>query len=252
MSPYLRAFFAEAMKLRGTLALVMCIVAPITITLLNVVMIGSHDGTPAGMTPDAAWHGWIRNSYALWCLLMLPLFVTLEAALLAQLEHANRQWKHLLALPLPRSAHYLGKWVVLTLATTLATLMLALLCVLSGWTLHAWNPAFRLVGMPPLGYLLRMAMGIVLASGLIVAFHTWVSQRWRSFTVAVSVGIIATTVGLMMGQSTRYGHLFPWSLGAQLVAPNPLHLQEALLLGSVGGLLVLGLGLLDFSRLEID
>ena len=49
--------------------------------------------------PAAAWLMFARASSVLWVFLMLPLFVTLESALLAGLEHGERQWKHLLALP---------------------------------------------------------------------------------------------------------------------------------------------------------
>src|SRR5687768_8102979 len=100
MSPLLRALSAEALKLRGTLALWMCLIAPATVVALYVLQMTFMDyGKRPALPPADAWMMFAQSVLVLWALLMLPLFVTLESALLAGLEHANQQWKHLLALP---------------------------------------------------------------------------------------------------------------------------------------------------------
>ena len=51
------------------------------------------------------------NVLNLWAILALPLFITLETALLAQTEHSEKHWKHLFALAVPRWVYYAAKWL---------------------------------------------------------------------------------------------------------------------------------------------
>ena len=109
MNALSRALSAEMLKLRGTLALWMCLVAPATVAVLYMLQMTFMDWDKRPpMTGQEAWTMYAQAVLALWSILMLPLFLTLEAALLAGLEHGNQQWLHLLALPLPRGAHYLA------------------------------------------------------------------------------------------------------------------------------------------------
>ena len=60
------------------------------------------------------------------------------------------------------------------------------------------------------------------------------------FYVAVAVGMSATVVGFVLGQSERFGHWYPWSIPLQVVAVV------------LGGLSVTALGLLDYRRREFS
>ena len=125
-----RALAAESLKLRGTLALWMCFIAPATVVALYVLQFTFMDiAGRAALPPDQAWLAFTKSALTLWAFLMLPLFVTLESALLAGLEHANQQWRHLLALPVPKGVHYLAKQLALM---ALLALAMALLFVLAG------------------------------------------------------------------------------------------------------------------------
>lgn len=193
-----------------------------------------------------------QGAVGLWTFLMLPLFVTLQSALLAGLEHANQQWKHLLALPLPRDVHYLAKLLALAAMVLLAMTVLLLLTVLGGGLLGVLQPNFGIAGAPPWTFLLTRLPAIFAAALLIIALHTWIAIRWRSFTVAVSTGMIATVAGFLIGQSRSFGHLYPWSLPMQVLAGDGERLQYAVLAGLLGGTLVATLGLEDFLRREMD
>lgn len=246
----LRALHTEAIKLKGTLALWMCLIAPLTIVTLSVLLIGLNSNSRLPKDASAFWYSHVRSNYAFWGLLMLPLFVTLEAALLAQLEHANLRWKHLLALPVPRASHYLAKGVALALLVALATIAMMLLLPISAWALDALRPEYVPNGHVPIDVLLKMGASMWLAGLLMVAIHTWAAQRWSSFTVAVSIGITATVVGFLMSQSSRFAHWFPWSMPVQFAANGSEHLTFALTAGSLGGIVLLLLGAWGFARRE--
>ncbi len=251
MSALLRALSAERLKLRGTLALWMCLVAPAVVVLLYVLQL-CFARIPAhgGLDPAQAWLRFSQSVLALWLFLMLPLFVTLQAALLAGLEHGERQWKHLLALPLPRSAHYLAKLLALAAMLAAAFGLLLLLIPLGGLALMGLKPAFGLAGAPDWRWLLAMAGKAYAASLLLVALQTWVAVRWRSFTVAVAVGMSATVAGFLIGQSERFGHWYPWTMPLQVMAGEGRYASFVVVAGILGGIVAAALGLLDFLRRE--
>lgn len=72
------------------------------------------------------------------------------------------------------------------------------------------------------------------------------------FYVAVAVGMSATVVGFVLGQSERFGHWYPWSMPLQVFAGDGLHLRFVVVAGVLGGLLVTALGLLDYRRREFS
>ncbi|KGM57545.1 hypothetical protein N799_05670 [Lysobacter arseniciresistens ZS79] len=250
MTALLRALSAEALKLRGTLALWMCLVAPAAVVALITLKIASFEpGNRPMPAPEDAWFTFAQQTLVFWAFLMLPLFVTLQSALLAGLEHGNRQWKHLLALPLPRGAHYLAKQFALTATVTLAMASLLVLIPLGGWLLALLQPGSGIAGAPPWAFLATRIGACLVAALLIIALHHWISIRWRSFTVAVSVGMIASVGSILIGQSERFGHLYPWSIPAQVLAGRGgERIEMAMLIGLIGGLVVTGLGLWSFVR----
>ncbi|HET6587399.1 MAG TPA: ABC transporter permease [Oleiagrimonas sp.] len=250
MKAWWRAVRAEMLKLKHTLALWMVLVAPLAVVALIVIeWTLNSPSKPSTLTPVEAWQGLGRMFFTLWCLLMLPLFVTLQTALLAGLEHGNGQWKHLFALPVPRSVHYLGKLTVVVGMVVASYVLLFILTVPAGFVLMFTAPQMGIVGMPRLGGLVPPVAASLGASLLIATLQTWIALRWLSFTMAVAVGMVATVAGFIIGQS-HYGRFYPWTLPVQAFVKDGAHTGLALALGLVGGLLVAVLGLADFLRRE--
>ena len=253
MSAFMRALSAEAVKLRGTLALWMCVIAPATVAgLLVLQILLSADGRDIDAAPIDIWTGYALGTTQLWAYLMLPLFITLQSALLAGLEHGNQQWKHLLALPLPKGVHYLTKSAAMVAMLALAMLVLFALIPLGGWVIATLNPALAKGGSPPWSLMARNLSSCFAAAMLITAVHTWAAVRWRSFTVAVSLGMTATVIGFLAMQSDRYGFYFPWSMPAHATARDASHVGFVVITGLVGGALVTLAGVLDFVRRDVD
>ena len=253
MTALLRALDAERLKLRGTLAAWTCVIGPATVVALYVLQL-SVSRIPASYVadPTRAWLSYSQSVMVLWLFLMLPLLISLQSALLAGLEHADRHWKHLLALPLPRGVHYLAKLIALAAMVATGFIVLLVLLPLGGWVLMQVKPAFGLAGLPDFGAWLRAAGLAFAASMLMVALHTWISIRWRSFTVAVSLGMAATVAGFLIGQSERFGPWYPWSMPMQVLAGKGEHGLSVAVAGLIGAVLVAGLGLADFRRREFD
>ena len=246
----LRAMHAESLKVQRTLALWLCLIAPavvVTLYTLQTIFGPQAKNVPE---PSQAWQQFIVSCFALWAYLMLPLFVTLESALLAGLEHNERQWKHLLALPLPRSVHYVAKWLALQLLVLLAMCALIILIPLGGGVLAALQLG-GVSGLPQFVPLLKFAGEIYLAASLMIALQCFIAIHWKSFTLAVSVGMSATVMGFLIGQSAKFGPFFPWTMAIQgLAKASPFTL--VLCLSISGALLVTVFATWLFARREMD
>lgn len=244
-----RALRAERIKLRGTLAAWMCLVAPGVVVALLVLQLTVRE-MKADTTLDGpqSWMMFAKSVLGLWTFLMLPLFVTLQSALLAGLEHGNAQWKHLHALPVPRAVHYLAKVAMLAAMLFAATVVIAVLVIPGGWIVGQLQPGMPIGGPPPWAFIARSAGASAACALLIVALHAFVATHWRSFTVAVATGMVATVAGFLIGQSEKFGPWYPWSLPLQVFAGDGRHLPQALVLSVAGAVLVTAVGTALWTR----
>src|ERR1051325_1895545 len=125
----LRALHAELLKLKRTLAFRVVFVLPLLIGLLQFFLILRTKTFQRGFN---LWQTHPTNSFEIWAVFMMPLLIALVTALLNGIEHSDRQWKHLFALPVPRYAVYLAKFVVAQGLTLVSTFVLAVLTVIVG------------------------------------------------------------------------------------------------------------------------
>lgn len=251
MNALLRALAAERIKLRHTLAAGMVVLAPSVVLVLTVLQLSlsTMHGRPAGSGGEA-WLHFASGLFVLWSFLMLPLFVTLQAALLGNMEHANHTWKHLLALPLPRWSHYAAKLYVLAAMVMLSTALLAGLAPLAGWVVMHTQPAYGLAGPPPWRWLAMHALACMAAASFLTALQAWVALHWRSFTTSIFVGVAGTVAGFLIGQSARLGPWFPWSMPLQVFATRTDHVAQVITVSLLGGVLLAWLGMWQFQHRE--
>ena len=82
----------------------------------------------------------------------------------------------------------------------------------------------------------------------------WVSLRWRSFSVAIGTGIVATMVGFFAVAAGRqlgdWPQYFPWALPMMVQRPQPNNIEATLLIGTALGLVAAAAGCMDFCRRE--
>ena len=74
--------------------------------------------------------------------------------------------------------------------------------------------------------------------------------RWRSFAVAVGVGMGATVMGFLIGQSGRFGPWYPWSLPMQTLASDPAVAPQVVAYSALAAAAFAALGLEWFRRYE--
>ncbi len=246
------ALQAEILKTKRTLAFGLAFLAPVLVVWLEFMVFWNRGEQMAPGDGDI-WKLLMKNCLLLWDLLMVPLFVTLQTALLGGLEHANKNWKHLFAQPVSRGSIYAAKQLVALGLIGLSTPVLWGAVILAGLALRALEPGIGFETVIPVWPILQYALLSFLASWLIVAIHTWIGMRWPSFLVAMSAGV-AATIGAVIILQSDYNIYYPWTLPAALTGGALMdgHLQVgALVFGVVGGMVVAILGGMEFTRRDV-
>jgi hypothetical protein len=244
MRVWIRVLRAEALKIKRSLAFWLAVVMPLTVIFLQVVLIWDRGISAAGQALGSSWLWLGRQTMVFWALLMLPLFVTLETALAAGLEHQADAWKHLFSLPVPRRAVYAAKLAAGLGLIALSQIVLVLGIVLAGALLAIGKPGLGFQAPVPWLSLLVYAGVTYAAAWLLVGLHTWVAVRWRSFVVATGFGIAMTVAGVIVINS-RWAAYYPWTLpavamnalkpGGPIPSQLPLSLLGFLIAALVGG-----------------
>ena len=240
----LRVLNAELLKLKRTLAFRVIFIAPLLVALLQFFVLWKGKFPPE----FKLWVTLPRTTLTIWAIFMMPLLITLEAALINGIEHSDKHWKHIFALPVRRHTVYLAKFVIAQALIAGSTLILCLLTVLVGLAAIPVRPEFANPGPVPYGWIAKYALMIWLASWLIIAIQTWVSIRWSTFTVALGAGIGGTFFALFAA-SARVGKYYPWLLPLNVLTDE--RMVAALWLGVVGGVVAVVAGCFEFARRDV-
>lgn len=240
-----RVLHAELLKLRRTLAFRVIFVLPMLVALLQFFALWRARKFGADFK---LWETLPTNMLSIWAVFMMPLLITLETALLNGIEHGDRQWKHILALPVPRYAVYLAKFFVAQALVAASTLFLCVLTVLAGLAITQLRPELANSGPVSYGWIAKHAALVWLAAWLIIAIHTWVSARWSGFVVALGTGIGGTFFALFAAGAS-VGKYYPWLFPMNVFSAE--RFETALLLGAGGGVVAALLGCLEFVRRDV-
>jgi hypothetical protein len=250
-----RVLHAESLKMKRTIALKMVVLYPMVLVLLVLFMTSQ---APFSMLRNNGhseeWIRLARSNFRFWAFLMMPLYIALQTALLSGLDHSENQWKALLARPVPRWTLYVAKLLFVVAMTVASTFVLILGVFATGAILPHLQP--ELLFAPPIPWASILSDGAQIAalSFLSLTIQQWVSLRWRSFSVAIGTGIIATVAGIFAvaaGQQVGgWPQYFPWALPMLPLARHPHDLPLTLALSAAAGLLVAAAGCLDFCHRE--
>lgn len=239
----------EVVKLKRTLALGMAVLAPVVVVILYF-LIGMSGGGPMLRQGVDPWPMLARNSVQLWSILMLPLFITLETTLLAGLEHTERNWKFLLALPIPKWTVYAAKLIITIALVWFAHAVLIGGTMLSGVVLRHFKPELKFSALPVAQIawpMWKVSLSILLA----VTIQHWVSLRWSSFVVAMGFGMTAMVVGFLAVNSADYGPWVPWSLTLHTLNPRAAAVVNPMVYSTIGAAVVAIAGAWHFTRREM-
>jgi len=240
-----RALHSELLKLKRTLAFRVIFVLPFLVALLQFFIIWRTKKFAAGFN---LWQTLPTNSLQVWTVFMMPLLITLETALLNGIEHSDKQWKHIFALPVPRHAVYFAKLIVAQALILTSTLILSFLTAIVGVAATYLRPELANSGPIPYVWFVKHTAVVWLASWLIIAIHTWISSRWSGFPIPLGAGIGGTFFALFAA-SASLGKYYPWLLPFNIFVDG--RFAAALVLGVAGGIILALLGCIEFVRRDV-
>lgn len=253
MKIFIRTLSTELLKMKRTLGFWLTLLAPLVVAGLAFLVMASQGEDMMDFANGQPWHWHMKFTLTLWGLFVLPLFVTLETALLAGWEHGNNTWKLLYAQPVPRWMVTASKQFSGLVLLGISHIFLALTTIGTGLLLRQIKPGLGLEASVPWLAMLGYCLLIFLISWLIIAVHSFVSLRWSSFVVAMAVGIVATMSGVFFIRSEAYAPFYPWAMQG-LIANKLLEdgwPVEQLIWGIGGGLLAFALSNLYMSRRDV-
>jgi len=241
----IRVLHAEILKLKRTLAFRMIFVAPLLVATLQFFAIWNQRRFSANFN---LWETLPKGALSIWAVFMLPLLITLETALINGVEHGEKQWKQIFALPVPRHAVYTAKLLVAQALAAASTLILCALTVLAGLALARLRADLPNTSAISYVWILKYAAFVWLAAWLIISIHTWVSIRWPGFALALGAGIGGTFFAIFAA-SARMGKYYPWLLPVNVFTEG--RFATALLMGAAGGVIAAVIGCVEFVRRDV-
>jgi hypothetical protein len=202
----------ELIKMKRTLGFWLALLAPLVVAGLEFLVMASQGEAMMDFANGEPWLWHMKFTLTLWGLFVLPLFVTLETALLAGWEHSNSTWKVLYSQPTPRWMVTAAKQFSSLVLLWISHVFLGVSVIGTGLLLHLMNPALGLDSPVPWLEMLGYCLLIFLLSWLIIAIHSFISLRWSSFVVAMAVGIVGTMSGVFFIRSEEYAPFYPWAM----------------------------------------
>jgi hypothetical protein len=254
----LRLYVSELKKIKKTLALLLAVSAPLLVVIFMVLMVTNYE--TRGVDPKM-WESFINQICLFWTALMAPLYISIELGLLSELEFANNNWKLVLSQPISKANAYLAKMMTAVSLILFSNVILFLGTIMAGSILGIVRPdlGFAQSNLDLSGFSTVIALSF-LASFLIIAIHTWLSVRFRSFVISVVIAVFAVVGNVMAVGSDQFQKFFPWIFSFDIV--KILKLSEGatgdgitvgyvLLFSIIGAICVTLLGAIDISRRDV-
>jgi hypothetical protein len=144
----------------------------------------------------------------------------------------------------------------LALATA-STGFLVVGILLNGMVLPRFQPELVFAWPIPWLGITRQCAEVLCLAFLLLAIQNWVALRWKSFSVAVGVGIVGLVTGVFMSvagqEGTKEYQLFPWSLPILALGnKSSLDVPTGLIFSLIAGTVVAAVGCWNFCRREVQ
>ncbi|MFS0873306.1 ABC transporter permease [Paenibacillus xylanilyticus] len=234
-----RALSSDWLKIRGKGIWFLVFLAPIGLTLMQALNFGLRLDYLKGVFGDDMWNGLLEN-VVVFVPLALMLGATILSSMIANVEHEQGSWKQLLAMPIPRPAVYLAKFL-------LACVLLVISCLLLTAGIVILGLVFGFdAGEIPWGQAIKLGL-LPLAGALpVLSIELWLTMIAKNQALPVTLGIVLAITGMF---SLSISPSFPLAW-AQMAwnGPNPFMYAG---MGLAAGILIMLLGMMHFSRKDV-
>lgn len=190
----LRTLAMERIKIKNTLVPWLALFAPLFVVFVALVAAyvdGDRFYGP-GINP---WTNFSGHILVGWALFVYPVYVSLQSALYAAVEHQNRAFAYLYSQPIPKWSIYAGKFLVLTGLVGLSHFALYVFAETAGWLLGILKPGYGFQFYSMHRLLSQASILMFLTGGGMIVIQLYISIRFTSFMVPAGVGLFATMAG---------------------------------------------------------
>jgi hypothetical protein len=184
----------ERIKIKGTLVPWLAFFAPAFVVV--VAFVASYTGGDkvykSGVDP---WIDFTGHILVGWSLFVYPIYVSLQSALYAGIEHQSKAWAYQCSLPMPKWSIYAGKLITISLWIAISHLALLMFSEAAGLLLGIIKPryGFQHFSMHRV-FAAGSALLFIAGSGMF-AIQLLISILFESFLIPASLGLFATMVG---------------------------------------------------------
>jgi len=241
----------EFLKIKRTLLAYLCIGSPLIISCIIFLYFFADGAGIMVQTEGSRWLFYAELLQTYWGIFFLPLFITLQTALLAGIEHNGKMWKLLFAQPVRKLDILWAKILIAFIMIGISQALLLPMTLAGGVLLRHFNPALGFEPVIPVSQIVLLDLTVFGLSFIAISLHAWVSLKFESFVTAVSFGIIATVSGVIVINSPIAAY-YPWAMPGLIAS----HLFEAdfpweKMAYSLGaGIIIVLAGLLDLVNQE--
>jgi len=206
-----KIILTEFLKIKRTLLFYLCVGAPLVICGIMFMVFYTGGEDLMAQADGNRWFFFAELVQTYWALLFLPLFITLQSALLSGIEHNGRMWKLLYAQPVRKLDILWGKLLAVFLVIGVSQALMLPLTLAGGVLLAKLNPSLGLEASIPIGQIALLDLTVYGLAVLAISLHAWVSLKWENFVTAVTFGIIATVSGVIVMNSS-IARFYPWAM----------------------------------------
>lgn len=230
-------FKADLLKMKRKWVWLLVFLGPFGVISLQAVNYGVRYDYLVGLNPDV-WGELLKNISGLMTISLL-LGVAILASMTANVEHQQNAWKQLLALPVRKGAAFGSKFLLNILLLWVACLLLFVGTIILGLILKFGTDIPYIAIFKNSFYPLAAALPIL-------ALQTWLSITMPNQAIPLTVGILGAIVSMY---SIVAADWFPWKWPLLISdVHEPIWFAG---MGLIVGIILLGLGALDFTRRDV-
>ncbi len=211
----MKLFYTELIKLKNTFAFWLTIIGALfmPILLLSAYLLSTKEFVPArGVNP---WYEYLLRTFNGSCLFSTG-FILLIIALILNVEHKARSWKHLFTLPVSKTKLFYVK-LTLIFSTIVAFIVLYFVfAVFIGHMLGIGKPELRFSDFDiPNVYVSKFLLDFFVSIIPLVIIQYWISLRMENLVSSLGLGLLGLLLGLLFKNSPHIIY-FPYAIPFQM------------------------------------
>lgn len=194
---------------------------------------------------DNSWEILLMENHFLWVFLF-SLASVLITSLINSVELNNGGYRKTLSLPLKKRTVYFSKWLTAFIYSGLIIFFHIIILYIVGKILGFTDPIPQTYFFKYIFYEITAALGLV-------SLQFFISLKSHNFIISLTIGFVGVTSSYFFAQSKVTAILIPYTYPI-FTLPLPKALIDtniAFLGGLIMGIIILIIGMIDFSRRDI-